>query len=107
MKIIRYFGFLFLIIMLFSGNVLAIQHFHTSSIVSRVFRWPIGGIAFLLIISLIIYSIVKSSKEEKPNKQVKEETPQEIIIRRYAKGEIDQKEFNNLVKIVKESQNEL
>jgi len=109
MKIFKYLSSLIIIFLLFQANVFAMHNFHTLSVMPWISRWPIGSIAILLAIILIIYSIisiVKNSKEEKPNKPIKEETPQEIITRRYAKGEIDREEFNNLLDIIKEIQNE-
>jgi len=81
------------------------NRFHSSLFMHWDWKWLLVGLGFFLIF-MIIYPATKNSKEEKPDLPPKEETTREIIKRRYAKGEIDQKEFNNLMDIVKEIQNE-
>jgi putative membrane protein len=58
-------------------------------------------LAFLVVIGLVIYFIVKNMREKKSEIATKEETPLEIIKRRYAKGEINQEEFKNMSKELK------
>lgn len=106
MKILKYLSSLIIIFLLFQANVSSAHHFHPFSTTSWLSKWPIGSIVIFLIIIFIIYSIVKNSKEEKTDVPIKEETPREIITRRYTKGEIDQKEFNYLLDVVREIQNE-
>jgi uncharacterized membrane protein len=106
MKIFKYLSSLIIIFLFFQANVFAMYHFHPFSATSWLSKWPIGAIVIFLITIFIIYSIVKNSKEEKIDVPTREETPREIITRRYAKGEIDQKEFNYLLDVVREIQNE-
>lgn len=106
MRIFKHLSSLIIIFLLFQANVFAMYHSHPFSATSWLSKWPVAAIVIFLIAIFIIYSIVKNSKEEKTDLPTKEETPREIITRRYAKGEIDQKEFNYLLDIVKEIQNE-
>jgi len=86
MKIFKYLIILIIIFLLFQANVFAMHHLHPFSATSWFSKWPIGSIVIFLIIIFITYSIVKNSKEEKTDAAIKEETPREIITRRYAKG---------------------
>jgi len=68
-------------------------------------RWGCGGLpmglAFLVVVGLVIYFIMKSIREKKSEIVTKEETPLEILKRRYAKGEINQEEFKKMSKELK------
>ena len=53
--------------------------------------WPIP-IILLLIISISIYMIGKNKKQ---NNQIRSSPSLEILNKRFAKGEIDEEEYNN------------
>jgi putative membrane protein len=60
------------------------------------FRWPLGMILGLVFWALVIYGVfyLISNMAKRQSEGVrKEETPFEILKRRYAKGEIDAEEF--------------
>jgi putative membrane protein len=101
MKIFKYFSILTGMLLLFSINVFAMHPFYPWY-GGRVMRWGCGGLpmglAFLVVIGFVIYFIVKSTREKKSDIVTKEETPLEILKRRYAKGEINQEEFKNMRK---------
>ncbi len=101
MKIFKYFSILTGLLLLFSINVFAMHRFYPGY-GGPGMRWgceglPIG-LAFLVIIGLVIYFIVKNIRGKKSNIVTKEENPLEILKRRYAKGEINQEEFKNMSK---------
>lgn len=59
-----------------------------------------GGIMwiiFLIVIGILVYFIVQSSKSKGPDGSSKE-TPMEILRKRYAKGEITKREFDRMKK---------
>ncbi|MCJ7788579.1 MAG: SHOCT domain-containing protein [Candidatus Atribacteria bacterium] len=101
MKIFKYFSILTGILLLFSINVFAMHRFY-SWYGGPGMMWGCGGLpiglAFLVVIGFVIYFIVKNMKEKKSDIVTKEETPLEILKRRYAKGEINQEEFKNMKK---------
>ena len=105
MKIFKYFSILTGIILLFSINVFAMHRFYSwyggSGMMWGCGGFPIG-LVFLVIIGLVIYFIMKNIKEKKSDIVIKEETPLEILKRRYAKGEINQEEFKNMSKELRE-----
>ncbi len=63
-----------------------------------------GGIFWLIIIGLIIWLIINGSKRSHyrydfpPQNQVHQETPMDILKKRYAKGEITKEEFEQMKK---------
>jgi putative membrane protein len=101
MKIFKYFSILTGILLLFSINVFAMHRFSPWH-EGPGMMWGCGGLliglAFLVVIGLVIYFIVKNIREKKSDIVTKEETPLEILKRRYAKGEINQEEFKNMRK---------
>jgi uncharacterized membrane protein len=105
MKIFRYFSILVSTLLLFYTNAFAMHRFYSSLFMHWDWKWLLVGLGIFLIF-MISYSVTRISKEEKTDTPTNEETPYDIITRRYVKGEIDQKEFNNLMDIVKEIQNE-
>jgi putative membrane protein len=104
MKIFKYFSILTGMLLLFSINVFAMHRFYPGY-GGPGMRWGCGGLpiglAFLVVIGFVIYFIVKNIREKKSDIVTKEETPLEIIKRRYAKGEINQEEFKNMSKELK------
>jgi len=105
MKIFKYFSILTGILLLFSINVFAMHHFYPWYGGPGMMMWGYGGLpiglAFLVVIGLVIYFIVKNMREKKSEIVTKEETPLEILKRRYAKGEINQEEFKSMSKELK------
>jgi putative membrane protein len=101
MKIFKYFSILTGMLLLFSINVFAMHRF-SPWYGGPGIMWGCGRLliplAFLMVIGLAIYFIVKNIREKKSDIVTKEETPLEIIKRRYAKGEINQEEFENMKK---------
>jgi putative membrane protein len=65
-------------------------------------RWGWGGmfmgLFFLLFVGLIIYLMVNSVRTTKPGTILKEETSLDLLKKRYAKGEINQEEYNKIKK---------
>lgn len=63
-----------------------------------------GGIFWLIIIGLVIWLIINSSKRSHynynypPQFQNQQETPLDILKKRYAKGEITKDEFDQMKK---------
>ena len=104
MKIFKYFSILTGLLLLFSINVFAMHRFY-SWYGGPGMMWGYGGfpigLAFLVIIGLVIYFMVKNIREKKSDIVIKEETPLEILKRRYAKGEINQEEFKSMSKELK------
>jgi putative membrane protein len=102
MKIFKYFSILTGLLLLFGSNVFDMKRFYPFY-AGRGMEWGCGGfpmgLIFLVVVGLIIYFLVKNShREKKPEIVAKEETPLEILKRRYAKGEINQEEFKNMLK---------
>jgi putative membrane protein len=99
MKIFKYFSILTGMLLLFSFNVFAMHRFSPWH-EGPGMMWGCGGLliglAFLVVIGLVIHFIVKNIIEKKSGIVTKEETPLEILKRRYAKGEINQEEFKNM-----------
>ena len=64
----------------------------------------LGGVFWLIIIGLIIWLILNSSKRSHyrydlpPQNQNQQETPLDILKKRYAKGEITKEEFEQMKK---------
>jgi putative membrane protein len=99
MKIFKYFSILTGMLLLFSFNVFAMHRFspwHGGPGMMRGCGGLLIGLAFLVVIGLVIHFIVKNIIEKKSGIVTKEETPLEILKRRYAKGEINQEEFKNM-----------
>jgi len=99
MKIFKYFSILTGMLLLFSINVFAMHRFYPWYGGLGMMRGCGGlsiGLVFLVIIGFVIYFIVKNIREKKSDIVTKEETPLEILKRRYAKGEINQEEFKNM-----------
>ena len=90
MKIFKYFSILTGILLLFSINVFAMHRFYPGYGGGPGMMLGCGGLliglAFLVVIGLVIHFIVKNNIRGKESDIVtKEETPLEIIKRRYAK----------------------
>jgi len=101
MKILRLFCFLIILIFLFSLNV------HANGDFCPFCGWPnmmggwggmFMGLVFLIVIGLIAYLIVKSTKTRPGDVSFKENTSLEILKRRYAKGEINKEEYDRVKK---------
>jgi len=105
MKIFKYFSILAGMLLLFSINVFAFHRF-PPLYGGPGMMWGGGGLlillAFLVVIGLAIYFIVKNVKEKKSDIVIQKETPLEIIKRRFAKGEINQEEFIKIRKELKD-----
>ena len=105
MKIFKYFSILAGMLLLFSINVFAFHRF-SPLYGDHGMMWGGGGLliclAFLVVIGLAIYLIVKNVKEKKSDIVIQKETPLEIIKRRFAKGEINQEEFIKIRKELKD-----
>jgi putative membrane protein len=105
MKIFKYFSILTGLLLLFSINVFAMHHFYPfyggPGMRCGCGGFPMG-LAFLVVIGLVIYFMVKNIREKKAEIVTKEEAPLEILKRRYAKGEINQEEFKNISKELRE-----
>ena len=54
---------------------------------------PLMWIIFLILIGVVIYFIVQSTKSKTPESSPRE-TPMDILKKRYAKGEITKEEFD-------------
>lgn len=101
MKIFKYFSILTGMLLLFSINIFAMHRFspwHEGPGMMRGCGGLLIGLAFLVVIGFVIHFIVKNIIEKKSDIVTKEETPLEILKRRYAKGEINQEEFKNMSK---------
>jgi len=106
MKIFKYFSILAGLLLFISINVFAFHRFPPLYGGPGMMWWGGGGLlifpAFIVIIGLVIYFIVKNIKEKKSDMVIQKETPLEIIKRRFAKGEINQEEFIKIRKELKD-----
>jgi len=104
MKIFKYFSILAGMFLVFSINVFAFNRF-SPEYSGPVMMWRGVGLliflAFLVLIGLAIYFIVKNIKGKNSDGALKVETPLEILKRRFAKGEINQEDFTSIKKELK------
>lgn len=64
--------------------------------------WGLGSVIFWVILAIVIIAIMRNINTNHDHPQSQEKTPLDILKERYAKGEIDKKQYEEMKKDLKD-----